>query len=78
MNSKKQGRERRRLVKLAGKELKGEVVTGTTLNSFISWKSNADKGDTYYQVKRMQRHYEKLERMLRNGNNSGTVIKNGT
>lgn len=78
MNSKKQGRERRRLVKLAGKELKGEVVPGTTLNSFISWKSNADKGDTYYQVKRMQRHYAKLERMLRNGNNSGTVIKNGT
>jgi hypothetical protein len=39
---------------------------------------NADKGDTYYQVKRMQRHYAKLERMLQNGNNSGTVIKNGT
>lgn len=28
--------------------------------------------------KRMKRHYAKLERMLRNGNNSGTVIKNGT
>jgi len=39
---------------------------------------NADKGDTYYQVKWMQKHYTKLERMLRNGNNSGTVIKNGT
>lgn len=37
---------------------------------------NADNGDTY--VKWVQRHYEKLERMLRNGNNSGTVIKNGT
>lgn len=39
---------------------------------------NADKGDTYYQVKWMQKHYTKLERMLRNVNNSGTVIKNGT
>lgn len=40
--------------------------------------NRADYWTGYYQVKRMQRHYAKLERMLRNGNNSGTVIKNGT
>lgn len=77
MSGKKQGRERRRLAKLAEKEIRGEVKAGTTYNSFVSWKANADRGDTYYQVKRMQEYCEDLERKIRHGNSTGTVTESG-
>ena len=77
MSGKKQGRERRRLAKLAEKEIRGEVKAGTTYNSFVSWKANADRGDTYYQVKRMQEYCEDLERKIRHGNSTGTVTEIG-
>ena len=70
MGSDKQGRERRRLSKLAQKEIQGEIPPGTTRNSFVSWVANAKRGDTYFQVKRMESHFESLERMIKHGNNS--------
>ena len=68
MASEKQGRERRRIKKLTEKEIRGEVPSGTVENSFVSWKANAERGDTYFQVKRMERVYQDAERRIKNGN----------
>ena len=68
MSSEKQGRERRRIKKLTEKELRGEVPSGTVENSFVSWKANAERGDTYFQVKRMERVYKDAERRIKDGN----------
>ena len=69
MGSDKQGRERRRLSKLAQKEIQGKIKPGTTRNSYESWVANAQRGDTFFQVKRMESHFKSLERMIDDGNN---------
>ena len=74
----KSGRERRRLRKLAKKEMDGSVQTGTVDQSFISWKANADRGNTYYQVQRMAKFRDSLERMIEDGNESGKNAKGRT
>lgn len=58
MNGRKLGRERRRIKNLARKEKNGEVPQGTTLNSFQSWKANAERGDSFFRVKRMERYFK--------------------
>lgn len=78
MGSDKQGRERRRLSKLAQKEIQGKIKPGTTRNSYESWVANAQRGDTYFQVKRMESYFENLERMIENGNNSRKDPQSGT
>ena len=60
MNGKKIGRERRRLKKLAEKERRGELVPGTTANSFNSWKANAERGDSFFRVKRMEAFFKEV------------------
>lgn len=75
MSGEKQGRERRRLTKLARKEANGEVPEGTTKNSFVSWVANAERGDTYFQVKRMKAHFE---RVVSDGNGTRTDAQSGT
>lgn len=72
MRGKKIGQERRRLKKLVLKEARGEVPEGTTWNSFQSWRGNAERGDTFYQVRRMNEHYDNMKGVL-DGNGSGTL-----
>ena len=74
----KSGRERRRLRKLAKKEMDGSVQKGTVDQSFISWKANADRGNTFYQVRRMAKFRDSLERMIEDGNESGKSAKGRT
>ena len=57
MNGRKMGKERRRLKKIIRKESNGEYVQGTAYQSLISWKANADRGDSYYRTKRMIHYY---------------------
>ena len=56
----------------------GSVQTGTVDQSFISWKANADRGNTYYQVQRMAKFRDSLGRMIENGNESGKNAKGRT
>ena len=77
MSGEKQGRERRRLKKLAEKEADGKIPLGTTKNSFISWKANADRGSTYFQVERMSRYYGSLERKIEDGNRQREIAESG-
>ena len=43
---------------------------GTAQASLISWEANAKRGDTFYQVKRMEAYYKKKARDF-DGNESG-------
>lgn len=70
MSGSKMGRERRRLTKLLRKEKAGAVRPGTAQASLISWEANAKRGDTFYQVKRMEAYYKKKARDF-DGNESG-------
>lgn len=79
MSPEKQGRQRRRLKKLATREAAGRFEKDTTERSFTSWKANAERGDTFFQVKRMETHYNKLkEEVLTNGNESGETTDGRT
>lgn len=78
MDGGKMGHERRRLRKLVQKELNGEVPSGTVYNSFISWKANADRGDEFFRIKRMQQFYETLKGEIDNGNDTGKASETGT
>ena len=75
MNGTKMGRERRRLTKLVEMEARGEVPEGTADNSFISWKANADRGDSYFRVQRMREYYEKLKGSMEHGNHTGAAAE---
>ena len=75
MGKDKLGRERRRLRKLARRESEGSVSEGAVENSFISWKANADRGNTFYQVNRMKSFYE---RVIKDGNGKRENTENGT
>lgn len=61
MNKQKQSKQRRKLKKLYAKEQCGEYATGTARESLISWLANADRGDTYYERRKMIRFYKELE-----------------
>ncbi len=67
MNSDKTGRERRRLKKLLAGEKTGRFAPGTAENSMNAWKANADRGDTFFKVKRMQQYFIEQE-WINNGN----------
>lgn len=61
MAKKKQSRERRKLKALLKKEAAGFVPRGTARESLRSWLANADRGDTYYERKRMIAYFRQLE-----------------
>lgn len=67
MSGKRLSRQRRRMRKIVRKELDGEVAHGTLDNSFESWKANAERGDTWKQVRAMRAYYEKLKEEMENG-----------
>ena len=79
MAHKKQGKQRRRMRKIAMREAAGTLEPGTTERSFISWKANAERGDSFFQVKRMKDYYDKLkEEVLTDGNKSGKTVEDRT
>ena len=71
MSNDKQGKERRRLKRLNEKELRGEVPDGTTDNSLTAWIANAERGNSYHRIKRMEEYVNGLRRTITDGNNSG-------
>lgn len=60
MAGKKQGKQRRKMAKLMAKEKAGLIEQGTTYNSFIAWRANAKRGETFYQRQRMETYYYEL------------------
>lgn len=67
MNSDKLGKERRRLKALLLKEARGELEEGTAERSLQAWLANADRGDTYFQQKRMIAYFEVMKGEIENG-----------
>ena len=61
MNGKKLGKQRRKMKKLMAKERAGLLAEGTTRNSFIAWRANAKRGDTFYQRQRMEHYFYDLK-----------------
>lgn len=66
MDKKKIGAERRKIKRMLRKEIDGRLAQGTSLLSFQAWRANAKRGDTYYQVKRMERFYVETKEKLEN------------
>ena len=57
MDSGKLGKQRRKMKKLMAKEQAGQVEEGTTRESFMAWRANAKRGDTFFQRQRMDHYY---------------------
>ena len=79
MNSDKLGKERRRLKALLAKEARGEVEEGTAERSLQAWLANADRGDTFFQQKRMIYYFQRLKGELENveTNERGMAAQSG-
>ena len=69
----KMGKERRRLKNILRKETKGDVEQGTAARSLEAWCSNMEKGNTFFQCKRMIEFYIKTKGELYERNNSRKV-----
>lgn len=67
LGSDKMGKQRRKIRKLLEKEIRGEVEPGTTFNSLVAWRDNANRGNTYYQQQRMTHFYFSEKARLLNG-----------
>lgn len=76
MNSKKAGRERRRIKKLLIGEKNGWYAPGTAENSVQAWEANAKRGDTFYKQKRMKAFLEEQKGMIFN-DGTGTDAESG-
>lgn len=61
MDSGKLGKQRRKMKKLMAKEQAGLLEKGTTHDSFIAWRANAKRGDTFFQRQRMEHYYYQLK-----------------
>ena len=61
MNKKKCSRERCKLKKIHQYEMEGKYPKGSTAVSFRSWMANANRGDTFYEKKKMTGFYYGLE-----------------
>lgn len=61
MSKGKQGKQRRKLKKLYEKEIIGVYPKGTTRESFRSWIANADRGDTFFERRKMLNFINDLE-----------------
>lgn len=66
INSKKLGKQRRKLKKILYKEKSGEYAEGTGYTSLTAWKANAARGDTYFQQQRMTHYYYKVKAGVEN------------
>lgn len=61
MDKGKYGKQRRKMAKLMVMEAKGALPPGTTRQSFVCWRANAKRGDTFYQRQRMEHFYYQLK-----------------
>lgn len=77
MDGEKMGKERRRLKALLTKEARGELEEGTAERSLQAWTANADRGDTFYQIRRMEEYYRKKKGEIYGGNIRGTPAESG-
>lgn len=66
-------KERCRLKALLIKEMNGSVECGTAHRSLEAWCANADRGDTFFQQKRMRKYYKQVKGALYGNNNSRMV-----
>ena len=66
LDSRKMGKERRKLKKILLKEENGEYLPGTALNSLTAWKANAARGDSYFQRKTMTNYYYTVKAGIQN------------
>lgn len=66
-------KERCRLKALLIKEMNGNVECGTAHRSLEAWCANADRGDTFFQQKRMRKYYKQVKGALYGNNNSRMV-----
>ena len=71
IDSKKMGKQRRRLKKILQKEESGEYAEGTALNSLTAWRANAARGDAYFQEVHMKNYYYTVKAGMNNGNRAG-------
>ena len=80
MNSDKLGKERRRLKALLAKEARGEIEEGTAERSLQAWAANADRGDTFFQQKRMTDYFQRMKGEMENGksNEGRMAAESGT
>lgn len=67
MNNGKLGKERKRLKALLNKEARGEVEEGTAERSLQAWLANADRGDTFFQQKRMISYFQEKKGEIQDG-----------
>lgn len=68
IDSKKMGKQRRRLRRILQKEEAGEYAEGTALNSLTAWRANAARGDAYFQEISMKNYYYTTKAGIKNGN----------
>lgn len=66
INSKKIGKERRKLKKILYKEKAGEYALGCGLTSLTAWKANAARGDSYLQQRKITHYYYTVKAGIEN------------
>ena len=60
-------KEQRKLKKLAGKIRRGEIPEEYLWTSFQSWRANAQRGNTHFAVREMERLYNRLKEEIDDG-----------
>jgi len=68
MNKHSPIKERRKLKKLRDKVLKGELPLSTIQESFLSWKANANRGNSFGVIRKMTELYQSIIKECTNGN----------
>ena len=65
MDGRSVTKERRKLKKLAGQIQRGRIPEEYMWMSFQSWRANAERGNTHYQIARMTKLYKELQGRIR-------------
>ena len=76
-------KEQRKLKKLAGKIRRGEIPEEYLWTSFQSWRANAQRGDTHFAVRKMEKLYNQLKEEMDHGKRDqgkrgGTAAEGGS
>lgn len=61
MNKKKQSKQRQKLKKIYAKEMSGKYAPGTARESLVCYLANLDRGDTYFERRKMIKFFNDLE-----------------
>lgn len=73
IDSKKMGKQRRRMKKILRKEFTGEYAPGTAYTSLIAWRANAARGHSYFQRVEMTHYYYQVKAGVINGYERGKI-----